>query len=650
MRVVSIGDLVVDYYYMDEKLIGINGGMTVHNIIVNLAHFKINTAVFGAVGNDTAGQIAIKSLKDLKVDVSNIKIIDNVKTRLFHVSYFKNKPFTSKKRCPFCTNKSWYDESLIDTQDIIKNLKEEDILIFDNLNNKNQFIIDNTSNKKIIDLGQYFEFENISNEQIINKIKNKFEIINFNKRVSDYLIKKFNLNSDLELYKLLSSKLITITKGKNGARFIYKNKIYDFNLVSKVNVIDSTGAGDAFISSIVNDWIKNKMSFEPNKFETWYLNSNKLTSKVISKMGARGHLKSLYKIKKTDLCTCQNFVLKERKQIKRCNININNLEARVMNALNSKATKKIENINFKKNENYLFIGTGGSYAGAYFASKVINNMYGSNVFTLYPRDAFYRNNKNIDKIILFSYSGTSNDILNSVLDFNNEFKYIITKGEVKKVVIKTNINSDNIISYRSNINKAAERGFLAFEGSLVPAMLFLKYYYNKIDSHFDVNDFIHSSLNYWKNYFDEIFKNKEMIKMFAKGNMINIFRGDNTDSACYDIESKFIESGIVNCIIHEKKNFSHGRFINYENLNNQNNLYFKQKNVGKYEEKLLDYLSSGNNLIIESRYDGLLCEADLLIASQLLIYFIGKKLDVDVSKPKYSDKAMNIYFYNGELY
>ena len=26
MRVVSIGDLVIDYYYKDDKLIGINGG------------------------------------------------------------------------------------------------------------------------------------------------------------------------------------------------------------------------------------------------------------------------------------------------------------------------------------------------------------------------------------------------------------------------------------------------------------------------------------------------------------------------------------------------------------------------------------------------------------------------------------------------
>ena len=178
MRVVSIGDLVTDYYYKNEKFLGINGGMTSHNIIANLAKMGINTAVFGVCGNDMQGEIAIKSLKKLDVDVNNIIVLDNTRTRCFHVSYFDNEDklsFTSKKRCPFCNNKKWYEDSLIDTDNIIKKIDNDDILVFDNLNNRNQILIDKTDNKKIIDLGQYFELENLSDEEIINKIKNKFE-------------------------------------------------------------------------------------------------------------------------------------------------------------------------------------------------------------------------------------------------------------------------------------------------------------------------------------------------------------------------------------------------------------------------------------------------------------------------------------------
>ena len=69
MRVVSIGDLVTDYYYKDGKLLGVNGGMTSHNIIANLSNMGIETSVFGVCGNDKAGMISIKSLEDLKVDI-----------------------------------------------------------------------------------------------------------------------------------------------------------------------------------------------------------------------------------------------------------------------------------------------------------------------------------------------------------------------------------------------------------------------------------------------------------------------------------------------------------------------------------------------------------------------------------------------------
>lgn len=650
MRVVSIGDLVVDYYYKNGKLLGINGGMTSHNIIANLAKMKVNTSVFGCCGDDLQGAIAINSLEKINVDTSNIKKIKNVRTRCFHVSYYEkdNKlTFTSKKRCPFCNNKKWYDESLIDTSYILSNIKEDDVLVFDNLNSRNQLIIDNVNNKKTIDLGQYFEFENLTNEEIIEKIAYKFEIINFNERVTKYLISKFNLSNDKELYDIIKPNLMTITRGEKGATFITSDGIYNFKLINKGNVVDSTGAGDAFISSIIKDTIKNSFNYDGSNLKKWYENSTKLTFKVVSKMGARGHINTLYKIKKIDgSCTCDTFLVCERKKIKRCNININNLEKRIINALSSSLNTKLDEIEFN-NKNCLFIGTGGSYASAYFTSRVINILYGSNTYAIYPRDVLYRNNSNINKVILFSYSGTTNDIINSVKDFDNKNIYIITKGEIKNIVLKTGMLKKNILSYRTASNKGKERGFLSFEGAVVPAAIFLKYYLDKINYEVNINEFIKNSIMYWNEQIERIIDN-ELVSRLKMQSTINIFRGDYTNTACYDLESKIIESGIFNCIIHEKKNFSHGRFINFENLNNKISIYFKQKFTSKYEKELLKYLDD-NCVLIESNYDGLLAEFDLLIASQFIIYYIGKILDIDVSKPKYTDDAMKIYFYKGDL-
>lgn len=648
MRVVSIGDLVLDYYYKNGKLIGVDGGMSSHNIIANLAKKKISTAVYGVSGNDMQGKIANLSLKKLNVDVSKVLIKDNIKTRCFHVSY-DEEGFISKKRCPKCNEKKWYEESQIDIEYITKNIQNDDILVFDNLNDKNIEIIKNVSNKKIIDIGQYFEFENLSKENIINKLNNGFEIINFNERVSNYLLDRLNLKNNIELYNLLKAKLVTITRGENGAIFIYNSKEYKFNLKDNGNVIDSSGAGDAFISSIIFDYIKNSYEFNEELFPKWYEKSIKLTSKVVSNLGARGHLNSLYKIKKIDkVCTCENFEYNERRKIKRCNININNLESRVINAINSNAYDKLLDINFDNSKSYLFIGTGGSFAGASFASTVINELYGASTYSLYPRDALYRNNINIDKAFLFSYSGTTNDLIQSVNDFNKNDVYVITKGQVQNIVTKTGILKNNIITYRTSSNKGKERGFLSFEGALAPAALFMKLYLQKTNSDIDINNFIKDSMSYWSNKVQKEIDKNFIESAINHNKIINVFRGDYSNCASYDLESKLIESGIFNCIIHEKKNFSHGRFINFENMNNKCVIYFKQKTTSKYEEELLNYL--GNKIVIfESRYDGLLAEFDLLIASQFIIYQIGKLLDIDVSKPNYTDNAMKIYFYKGQL-
>ena len=648
MRVVSIGDLVLDYYYKNGKLIGVDGGMSSHNIIANLAKKKISTAVYGVSGNDIQGKIANLSLKKLNVDVSKVLIKDNIKTRCFHVSY-DEEGFISKKRCPKCNEKKWYEESQIDIEYITKNIQNDDILVFDNLNDKNIEIIKNVSNKKIIDIGQYFEFENLSKEDIINKLNNDFEIINFNERVSNYLLDKLNLKNNIELYNLLKAKLVTITRGENGAIFIYNSKEYKFNLKDNGNVIDSSGAGDAFLSSLIFDYIKNNYEFNEELFPKWYEKSIKLTSKVVSNFGARGHLNSLYKIKKIDkVCTCENFEYNERRKIKRCNININNLESRVINAINSNAYDKLLDINFDNSKSYLFIGTGGSFAGASFASTVINELYGASTYSLYPRDALYRNNINIDKAFLFSYSGTTNDLIQSVKDFNKNDVYVITKGQTQNIVTKTGILKNNIITYRTSTNKGKERGFLSFEGALAPAALFMKLYLQKINSDIDINNFIKDSMSYWSNKVQKEIDKNFIESAINHNKIINVFRGDYSNCASYDLESKLIESGIFNCIIHEKKNFSHGRFINFENMNNKCVIYFKQKTTSKYEEKLLDYL--GNKIaIFESKYDGLLAEFDLLISSQFIIYQIGKLLDIDVSKPNYTDNAMKIYFYKGQL-
>ena len=100
-------------------------------------------------------------------------------------------------------------------------------------------------------------------------------------------------------------ELIIITKGKKGADFIYKNKTITKKL-TPTKEIDSNGAGDAFFSSIIYDYFNDDFSIDKA-----FNNATKLTSIVVSSLGARGHLHNIYKVDKIDNnCICTDFKIK----------------------------------------------------------------------------------------------------------------------------------------------------------------------------------------------------------------------------------------------------------------------------------------------------------------------------------------------------
>lgn len=216
----------------------------------------------------------------------------------------------------------------------LKIIDKEDVLVLDSLNTINQMIIKKTNNKIMLDLGQYYELDNYSDKQIKDIFKKPFSIINLNERVEKYLKKRF------KSINFLKADLIIITRGTNGADFIYKDKVINKKL-TPTDEIDPNGAGDAFFATIIYEYLRK--NFEIDRA---YEHATEVTSKVVKNIGARGMLHNLYKVKKMkDNCTCNNFEL--RKKPNRCSLNINHLESRILNALNTGAYSKLEKIDFE---------------------------------------------------------------------------------------------------------------------------------------------------------------------------------------------------------------------------------------------------------------------------------------------------------------
>lgn len=656
MKIIGIGDLVVDYYFENNIFKGVCGGMTAFNVISHLAK-DFETYAYGVCGDDFEAEIAVKSLEDVGVNIKYIKKL-NTQTRCFYINVDKvNKVFTSKKSCPICGEKKWYETTKLNSKIPSELLSKNSILVLDTINKVNLEIVDKFKKKKakiVLDMGQVGNFKYLTKDEILDKLSNRFDLVQLNERVALFLINKFKYCSYKELNNIFKCNLLIITHGKEGNTIVYEGNEIKYFLKDIAEEVDPSGAGDAFLSLSIKKYILNDFHMSEGTLNDMFEEASFLSSLTVQKLGARAVLSNLYdKNIEKDKCICGTAVKKMKKySIKKTMVNLAHLKNRVNSALETGAYEKLCKRIDELDGTTVFLGTGGSKTPAIFASKVVNIMNGITTLVKNPRDMIYRNNNDIKNLFTFSYSGISHDIL-CVLEKNlHTRQFIITKGNEKKVLDK--YHNAEIISYcKDNSNPTKERGFLSFEGVLSPCSLFARLYYEKVDRGEDFYKFFNEQMDFWNKYFEKYFKdeNKKLKNILDKKALIDIFIGDYSECPGYDLESKIVESGVYRTELHEKKNFSHGRFVTLENFEPDAIIYFKNKNISMYEKKLLDYLSVYNDklIIIGSEYDGILAEFDLLIAVQYFIRSISKLINVDLSKPKYSDDSMKIYKYKGEL-
>ena len=543
-------------------------------------------------------------------------------------------------------------------------------------------MIEEKEGKICLDLGHIAAFRYVLVPDLKEMLTRKYYMVNLNVKVANYLIKRFGYTDYKELKQIFLTDILIITKGKEEIEIIGKD--YDYILKNNninYNEKDPTGAGDLLFSHyIVANIIKNnKMEngeniaknngdnviFTKQELEEIYDNANREIYNLVSKLGARISVE--VKKPNEEFLKIENNIDGEEKNSKERNIHklknaIDKLEERVESALlnyNEKAEAGLEllkDLESNKKQKYICIGSGGSSIPSEYTKTIINNTFGVDIQTMFPKGYLETNTeKYMDylNIICFSYSGSSPEIV-QLLNGKYNRAYIVTKAneEDLKISLKesnVDISKIRIISYNNQSTK--ERGFLSIEGIIVPVLIMHMLVEKKKKE--DILELFKKQFEKQKEKVENYFKenNEELKKSFKKNNIIDIYYDNYTKPIMCDLESKIVETGIFRCAIHEKKNFSHGRFITLEKYPSDVQIYLKLKKDTKYDNELLKYLSIySKNLIIleadEENNNGIL---ELLIYSQLFIYEISKLLKKDLSNPDYSEDSMKIYRYNKEI-
>lgn len=292
---ISHGDIILDRIYdKDLKLIKQDGGGCNWNDLYNLSMMGEKCYAIGSKGNDTEGNIAIQSLIESNVNTDYV-ISENKKTNIMNVI------IPDRKLQDNSILHSWYSPITYEytmnfsenlPTELPKELENDDIyIILDKFQPVNlRFIQNIKSNYTLcLDFGHIRFFEHFT-KQYLSLFLEKAKFIQLNNNVIDLLFDRFEVKNEIEFFSLFNFDLLVLTKGKKGATFIFKEnneiKIVDKKPEVIVDIVDSSGAGDAFFSKTLQQYAY------ANSINTDFINmtfklANKLSCEVISQVGSR---------------------------------------------------------------------------------------------------------------------------------------------------------------------------------------------------------------------------------------------------------------------------------------------------------------------------------------------------------------------------
>lgn len=206
-------------------------------------------------------------------------------------------------------------------------------------------------------------------------------------------------------------------------------------------------------------------------------------------------------------------------------------------------TKRAEKIlnEIKTESNILAIGTGGSYVTGLFFKRIIN-IYKSDCYcdVIKPFDLYNINVNRFSYVFIFSYSLCSYDVdflLKELIRNNNIVNIIIVTAKSNGKTLFQNNKKVKILTYSDG--EDTERRYVSYKGIYLPIAIFSSVF----------NDFYKFNLE----------KIHESIPMLINSQEIHVFYDASTYCIANLIERHFAEIGLAYTILHEKRDFAHGR-------------------------------------------------------------------------------------------
>ena len=242
------GEVLWDCFASDKRL----GGAPL-NVCLRLNSLGINAQMLSAVGDDTLGNELLDIIKSRNMNTDFIAINSDKKTSTVEVTVDDSGSASYE----IVADTAWDNIAL--TPALIEQVKSSDIFVFGSLVARSPVSLNTL--KQLTDVAQFKVFDvNLRKPhyQLATLIQ-FMEVADFIKLNDDELYEiahamgsKFNsLEQNIEfIAEKTNSPYICVTKGSHGALLKINDKNY-YNSGFLINVVDTVGAGDAFLGSLI---------------------------------------------------------------------------------------------------------------------------------------------------------------------------------------------------------------------------------------------------------------------------------------------------------------------------------------------------------------------------------------------------------------
>ena len=278
LQVICIGEALIDKIInkSDSNFKNYLGGAPA-NVVCALRKLHVPAAFIGCMGNDEFGREFIKLFKNLNININFLQIAKQSSTRIVKVmrDEFGDRSFSGFE----LTNSNAFADEMLDKSLIInniKNLKQQflntkyivtgtNLLAFSKSAESLNFILDLAKNfriKIIIDLNWrevFWEHSNINKDVRHKKVKNFLNHADILKLANEEAELFFGINDPHEISKVLTKQPdVIITNGGNTINWYIKGMRGSNEVVKhKSEIIDTTGAGDAFLAGLISRYYLN---------------------------------------------------------------------------------------------------------------------------------------------------------------------------------------------------------------------------------------------------------------------------------------------------------------------------------------------------------------------------------------------------------